>query len=95
MAKEIRKTVVTYQQYTEYDFIDPATFFIVDAMQQYVYYHTSKRADAQEAVDNDYGKGRYTIKASKLQKTKSSLESGGLSVYATATRARPSSKQPK
>lgn len=86
MTKEIRKTVVTYQQYTEYDFIDPATFFIVDAMQNYVYYHTSKRADAQEAVNSDYGKGRYTIKASKLQKTKSSREDGGLSCTGTATR---------
>lgn len=83
--KEIRKTIVTYEQYTDYEFIDPATFFIVDAMQNYVYYHTSKREVAQKAVDEEYGKGRYSVKASKLQKLKSKLESGGQSVYATAT----------
>jgi hypothetical protein len=84
--KEIKKTMVTYEQYTDYEFIDPATFYVVDAMQNYVYYHTSKRDVAQAAADSDYGKGRYTVKASKLQKVRSKLESGGLSCTGTATR---------
>jgi hypothetical protein len=93
--KELKKTIVTYAQYTDYEFIDPSTFYIVDAMQNYVYYHTSKREVAQQAVDNEYGKGRYTVKASKLQKTKSRLENGGVSCHGTASRARPSSCAPK
>ena len=93
--KELKKTIVTYAQYTDYEFIPPATFFIVDALQQYVYYHTSKREVAQQAVDSEYGKGRYTVKASKLQKTKSRMENGGVSCHGTASRVRPSSREPK
>jgi hypothetical protein len=86
MNKDVQVVVVTYEQYTEYDFIDPATFFVVDAMQNYVYFKTSKRDKAQQKCDELYGKGKYTVKASKIQKTKSKLESGGVSVRGVGTR---------
>lgn len=79
-------TVVTYEQFTSYEFIPPATFYIQNALGEYVFIHTSKRALAQDWVNTEYGKGRYTVKASKIQATKSRQESGGLSATGTATR---------
>lgn len=72
-----------------------SNWYILDALGNRVYYLTRNRADAQRQADLDYGKGRYTIRAVKDQKTKSKLESGLQSVYATATRAKGSSKPPR
>lgn len=85
-GKTIRITVVSYEQFSEWDFIDPATWFIVNASQQFVYFHTADRAKAQEACNNLYGDGFYKVKTSKMQKSKSKLESGGLSCTGTTTR---------
>lgn len=71
-----------------------SNWYILDALGNRVYYLTRNRADAQRQADLDYN-GRYKIRAVKDQKTKSKLESGLQSVYATATRARPSSRPPK
>lgn len=79
-------TVLTFTQFSSMEFIPPATFFIQNAVGHYLFIHTSKRQQAQDWVDAEYGKGRYTVKASKLQATKSKLESGGLSCTGTATR---------
>lgn len=81
-----RVTKVSFEEFSGIDFMPPATFFIQNAMGEYIFIHTSKRNIAQEWVDENYGKGRYTVKASKLQATKSKLESGGLSCTGTATR---------
>ena len=86
MSKEIEVVIVSYEQYTDYDFIDPGTYFSVSAMQEYYFYKTSDRVKAQEKCDEIFGAGRYVVKTSKTIKTKSKLESGGQSVYATATR---------
>lgn len=83
---EPRTTTVTFAQFADIEFIPPATFFIQNAFGEYVFIHTSKREVAQVWVDENYGKGRYTVKAAKLQATKSKLESGGLSCTGTATR---------
>lgn len=79
MTKDIEVVVISYETYTDYDYVDVATFFIVDAMQNYVYFKTSKRDKAQQKCNEMYGVGKYTVKASKLQKTKSKLENGGYS----------------
>lgn len=81
-----RITKVSFAEFADIEFVPPATFFIQNAMGEYIFIHTSKRLLAQEWVDENYGKGRYTVKASKLQATKSKLESGGLSCTGTATR---------
>lgn len=62
-----------------------SNWYILDALGNRVYYLTRNRADAQRQADLDYN-GRYKIRAVKDQKTKSKLESGLQSVYATATR---------
>lgn len=86
MSKEVKTTVVSYEEFTDIEFTPPATFFIVDAMQNYVFFHTTSRQKAQQTCDGVYGEGKYTVKASRLQKTKSKLESGGLSVTGTQSR---------
>ena len=79
-VKEMKTTILSYDEYSQ--MIDPpSTFFIRDAVGQYVFIHTSSRVKAQAC-----GKGKYTVIASRLQKTKSKLESGGLSCTGTATR---------
>jgi len=72
---KIKTTTVTFSEFSEYNFIDPATWFIVDALQNYVYFHTSRREVAQAKCDDMYGK-KYIVKTSKMQKTKPRTESG-------------------
>lgn len=86
MTKEIKITVVDFITYTDVDFQPPANFFVMDSMQNYHFIHTSDRAVAQNWCNEYFGENRYTVKASKIQKTKSKLESGGLSCTGTSTR---------
>lgn len=86
--KELRITEVSYEEFTDYQFIPMSTFYIMSATQTYYFIHTSKRAEAQAWADENFGKGMYTVKASKLQKTKSKREDGGLSCTGTETRKR-------
>ena len=78
-------TIVEFEQFSNYEFIPPATFYIQNAMGDYVFIHTSSRAVAQEWVNDEYGKGRYTVKASKLQKGKE-LGENSKPAFGTATR---------
>lgn len=85
-VKEIKVSYISYEEYTQYDYVDVATWFIVNALQQYVYFHTSDRAEAQRVCNDLYGVGFYTVKTSKIQKTKSSREDGGYSAYGSNSR---------
>lgn len=85
-SKDPKVTIVDYQTFTDYLFIPPSTFYIQNALGEYWFVHTASRQVAQEYVDSVYGKGRYTVVASKLQKTVSKSESGELSCRGTATR---------
>lgn len=78
-------TLVSYEEFAKWEFIPPATFFIKDAMGDYVFVHTAKRAVAQEWIDNEYGKGRYTVNTSRLQKGKP-LGEDSKPAFGTATR---------
>ena len=78
-------TVVNYEEFSHWEHIPPATWFIKDASGYYIYIHTSQRAKAQEFVDTEYGKGRYTVNASKIQKGKE-LGEGSKPAFGTATR---------
>lgn len=84
--KKIKFTVIDFETFTDYEFVPPSTFFIRSAIGDYYFIHTAKRAVAQEWVDDKFGKGRYAVVASKLQKTKSKSESGALTCSGTATR---------
>lgn len=82
---KIKTTVVSYAEFSEYDFIPPANFYIMDSMQNYFFVHTSKREDAQAVVNEVYGKNRYTVIPSKQVKTKPRTEFG-LSATGSNTR---------
>jgi hypothetical protein len=84
--KEVKVTVVSYEDFSDYEFNPPATFYIMDCLQNYHFVHTSDRKVAQDWVDETFGKGRYTVKASKIQKTKFKSESGTYSAVGVATR---------
>lgn len=78
-------TVVSYADFAKWEFIPPATFFIKDAMGDYIFIHTAQRAVAQEWVDKEYGKGRYSVNTSRLQKGKP-LGEDSKPAFGTATR---------
>ena len=78
--------MVSYAEFTDIDFIPPANFFVMDSMQNYNFIHTSDRSKAQQWCDNHFGKGRYTVKASKITKGKIKNESGEYTAVGTSTR---------
>ena len=73
----------------------PSNFYVLLAIGSRCYYLTRDRLTAQKQADEDWGVGKYKIRVVRDLKGKSKLENGGQSVYATATRARPSSRPPK
>lgn len=87
MSKELKVTVVSFEEFTDIDFTPPSTFYYKNALGDLVFLHTSSRQVAQDYVDNTTGiKGKYKVIASKLQKTKSKQENGEVSVRGVATR---------
>lgn len=87
MSEKVIKTVaVDFETFSEWDFIPMGSFYIRTADGNYLFLKTSDRKAAQEHINNEYGKGKYTVIPTKDQKTKSKLESGGLSCMGTATR---------
>jgi hypothetical protein len=56
----------TFDEFTDMEFEPPAKFFIMTAMQEYVFVRTRSRALAQETVDSIYGVGKYKVKASSI-----------------------------
>lgn len=86
MSKEIRVSVIPFEVYTEYDYIDVGNFYILSATGDRYYFHTSDREAAQKICNDMFGLNHYTVKTSKIMKTKSRLESGGCSAYGTTSR---------
>ncbi len=84
VAKQ-KVSVVSYEHFSALDFQPPATWFIKDAFGYYIFIHTSQRPKAQAWIDEEYGKGRYTVNASRVQKKHNTGE-GSKPAYGTATR---------
>ena len=84
--KELKITVVDYETFSDIEFSPPSTFVVRDAIGNYNFVHTSSREEAQRWSDERYGKGKYRVISTKLQKTKSKREDGGYSCTGTATR---------
>lgn len=94
--KELKVTEVSFEDFTAIDFVPPSSFYFKTALGTLLFISTLDRNLAQAWCDEYSGvKGKYKIIVTRDVKTKSRREDGGLSVYATATRARPSSRQPK
>ena len=77
---------ISFNEFSEWDFIPPGSYYIRNALGDFVFLKTSDRNLAQKHVDLVYGKGKYRVIPSKDDKTKSKLESGGLSCTGTSTR---------
>lgn len=87
MTKEIKITVVSFEEFTDIEFTPPSIFYYKNALGDLVFIHTSKRQVAQDYVDEVTGvKGKYKVIASKLQKEKSKQENGEVSVRGTQSR---------
>lgn len=84
--KPIKTVEVGYEQFTHPDFIPPGSYYVRDAMGTYLFMKTSKRQEAQDLVNERYGKGKYSVVAAKLEKGVSRLESGEYSCRGTSTR---------
>ena len=57
---------VDYNEATALDFKPPCTYYIRDAMGDYVFVKTRNRKVAQELINSEYGRGKYTVASSKL-----------------------------
>lgn len=57
---------VNYNEATSLDFKPPCTFYIRDAMDDFMFIKTRNRKVAQELVNSEYGAGKYTVSSSKL-----------------------------
>ncbi len=62
-----KTTVLNFEEFTDDDYKKPSNFYIMDAMQNYVFFHTRQREVAQEWCDTIYD-GRYKVNASKMSK---------------------------
>lgn len=93
MSKEIEVVVKTpeelvYWSDEEESYVEkfPGNLYIIDALGNYHFYMTRDRLKAQHQVDFDFGKGKYTVRTTSDKKTKSRLESGGVSCRGSQTR---------
>ena len=94
--KELQILEVSYEEYTDIDFVPKYPFMFKTALGTMIFINTRVRQEAQDWCDEYTGvKGKYTVIAAKNIKSKSRLENGGQSVYAVATRNKPSSRPPK
>lgn len=85
-VKPILTETVKFEVFSVWDFMPPGSFYIRMASGDYLFLKTSDRLLAQKHIDTEYGKSKYTVIPTKVIKTKSKLESGGLSCTGTATR---------
>lgn len=61
MKSEIETIYVPEDEYNAEDFKPPASFFIMNAIGEAVYFKTRSRQKAQEAADNLYG-AKYRVR---------------------------------
>lgn len=71
-----KTTIITFEEFTDDEFKKPSNFYIMDAMQNYVFFHTRDRLVAQSWCDKIYD-GAYTVNASKMSKAPDSQSAVG------------------
>lgn len=69
MTAEVKTTVVSFEQFSDYEFVPVASYYIKRAAGDFLFIHTRSRQLAQAFVDSEYGQGKYKVISSKLQKT--------------------------
>lgn len=84
--KPIESILVTYEQFSEWTFIPPGSFFIRIATGDYIFYKTASRQKAQQQANLDFPPaGKYSVIPVRDQKTKPRTEFG-LSATGSSTR---------
>lgn len=58
-------TLVQREDAKDMDFSPPGRFYFVNAFGDFVFIHKGTRKRAQEWLDNNYGKGKYSVRLSK------------------------------
>lgn len=66
MPKEIETMTVSYVDIDDPEFIPPSNWFFVSATGCVIFILCRNRRKAQDWVDNNYGKGKYTVRSIKL-----------------------------
>lgn len=79
---EVKTTKVTYEQFTSIDFEAPASWYVRIATGDYYFYHIRDRAKAQQAVDDEWGVGKYRVIPTKPNKA----PKGEVTATGTSTR---------
>lgn len=74
---DVKTVVVTIEETQDPDFKEPSRWFVQNAMGDMVYFCCQKREKAQQACDDMYGKGRYTIKTTATVKNKGDVSARG------------------
>ena len=57
---------INYSEATALDFKPPCTYYIKDAMDDFVFIKSRNRKVAQELINAEYGAGKYRVSSSKL-----------------------------
>lgn len=70
-SKEMRTVTVTYEEFSDYEFTPPGSYYVRMATGDYLFVCTSDRNAAQAYFDAEFNKGRYTAIPSKMTKPKS------------------------
>lgn len=63
---KMKITIIPFTQTQEEDFKHPSKHYIVNALQENVYFATTDRAKAQLVCDEMYGKGKYKIRVASI-----------------------------
>lgn len=78
MTKEIKTTLISYDDFASPEFKAPARYYIKSVF-NYVFIHVKTRELAQQYVDDNYSKGFYLVRSFGLEKGNNKrLESCGL-----------------
>ena len=61
--KELESVIVSYDEYTDMDFICPSKWFIRNSLGDFEFIKVQKREKAQEYFDAKYGVGKFIVRA--------------------------------
>ena len=73
----MKTTTITLEEFNDDQFKRPSNFYIRIATGDSYFIHTRDRMAAQKLVDDEFGKGRYKVNASKMSKAPESQSAVG------------------
>lgn len=76
VEKEVKTTIVDMAELAHDDFRHPSKYYIISAM-YVIYIHVRSRAEAEEWITKEYGKGFYKLRTSSIEKPKGDVTCSG------------------